>query len=280
MHYDSIELESKCQVDDEELHEKVSELAGLKKKSRETDEHLLRKVKDIESLKNDLLITGNEIMEKDLEIEKLRKSQKRPGPFGSRQGNLVSQPRARDHATRESTEGDQVTVLLDQYTADPRFTVSKNLTSICWDKALEGDPISRKKHSNTWTVWGAEGFAGGCKYWEVVVSPGTVWSVGLAKQHLATGRWNRLLPRDGYWTLMLWNIKSPGHGLRTLGSSIIIIQLNKVGVYLDYEEGRISFFNPDNSTHLYSYNDKFTNQLFPIFKLWVGSIEEAILTIW
>ncbi|XP_069797412.1 uncharacterized protein [Narcine bancroftii] len=107
MHYDSIELESKCQVDDEELHEKVSELAGLKKKSRETDEHLLRKVKDIESLKNDLLITGNEIMEKDLEIEKLRKSQKRPGPFGSRQGNLVSQPRARDHATRESTEGDQ-----------------------------------------------------------------------------------------------------------------------------------------------------------------------------
>lgn len=170
-------------------------------------------------------------------------------------------------------------MLLDRYTADPRFTVSRDLTSISWDKSME-DPISWKKHANTWTVWGAEGFIGGSKYWEVVVSPGTVWSLGLAKQHVVMDRWNRPSPQDGYWTLMLWNMKSPGPRIRTLGTSINMVELNKVGVFLNYEEGKISFYNPENSSHLHTYNDKFTpNRLFPIFKLWVGSIEKATLTI-
>ncbi|XP_059806520.1 E3 ubiquitin-protein ligase TRIM69-like [Hypanus sabinus] len=172
-----------------------------------------------------------------------------------------------------------MTVLLDRYTTDPHFTLSKDSTRVLWDKDVEDDPVSWKKNSNTWTVWGSEGFTGGCKYWEAAVSPGTVWSIGLAQQHMATGRWDRLLTKDGYWTLMLWNRKSLGRQIRTLGTSIIIAELSKVGVYLDYEGGKVSFYNLENSSHLYTHNDKFTTPLFPFFKLWVGTFKDSSLTV-
>ncbi|GCB75680.1 hypothetical protein scyTo_0019795, partial [Scyliorhinus torazame] len=170
-------------------------------------------------------------------------------------------------------------VLLDQYTADPRFSLSRDGSSIRWDRSTEDGPLFWKKKSDTWSVWGREGFTGGRKYWVVAASPNTVWSVGLARQDVILGHWKRPPPSDGYWTIMLWNVKDAGQQLRTMGPFIIMVQLSKVGVYLDYEEGRVSFYNPENSSHLHTFKTTLTGRLFPIFKLWVGAIRKATLSV-
>ena len=43
-------------------------------------------------------------------------------------------------------------------------------------------------------------------------------------------------------------------------------QLRRVGVYLDYEEGRVSFYDADEKTHIYSMTgETFTEKMFPYF---------------
>ncbi|GCC29430.1 hypothetical protein chiPu_0007872 [Chiloscyllium punctatum] len=173
-----------------------------------------------------------------------------------------------------------VEVLLDEYTADPRFSLSKDRSSIRWDRAAgQGGPHLWKKHSDTWSVWGKEGYTSGRKYWLVSVSPNTVWSVGLARQHVSLGQWKRPSPQEGYWTVMLWNFKPGGQQVRTLGNLIVVVQLSKVGIYLNYEEGRVSFYNPEDSSHLYTYKTILTGRIFPVFRLWVGSFQQATLII-
>ncbi|RXM99125.1 E3 ubiquitin-protein ligase TRIM39 [Acipenser ruthenus] len=41
--------------------------------------------------------------------------------------------------------------------------------------------------------------------------------------------------------------------------------LRKVGLYLDYENGCLSFYNMEIPSHIYSFNDTFTEKLYPVF---------------
>ncbi len=76
----------------------------------------------------------------------------------------------------------------------------------------------------------------------------------------------RLTPSDGYWTVILRN----GDEYKACDDPRVSLSLRvkpqRVGVFVDYEEGLVSFYDVESSSHIYSFTDQsFTEKLFPYF---------------
>ena len=73
-------------------------------------------------------------------------------------------------------------------------------------------------------------------------------------------------PKNGYWSIGLSN----GTEFKAYANPAVDRHLSemiqKVGVFVDYEEGEVSFYNVDTRAKLYSFTGcNFTEKLFPIF---------------
>uniref|UniRef100_UPI00398EE03E zinc-binding protein A33-like n=1 Tax=Pristiophorus japonicus TaxID=55135 RepID=UPI00398EE03E len=130
---------------------------------------------------------------------------------------------------------------------------------------LSGTPES---FNSSAFVLGSEGFTTGRHYWQVVVEDRSGWSVGVVKE--SVNRTKRIVtrPAAGYWAV----------GRETGGNYVAFtspsptplspsVTPRKIGVYLDYEGGQVSFYNADNMSHLYTFTHTFTERIFPIFDL-------------
>lgn len=78
-------------------------------------------------------------------------------------------------------------------------------------------------------------------------------------------------PDNGYWTVRLRG----GDEYRALESPSVLLHLKEkphtVGVFVDYEEGTVSFFNVEAHSHIYSFTGcSFTGRLFPFLSPSVG----------
>ncbi|KAJ8261566.1 hypothetical protein GJAV_G00155800 [Gymnothorax javanicus] len=111
---------------------------------------------------------------------------------------------------------------------------------------------------------GREGLSSGRHYWEVEVGSKTAWTLGVARQSVKRKGDIRLSPDNGFWCLWL-----KGGQIKALNSARLPLQLpefpSKMGVYLDYEAGQVSFYDVKAHTHLYTFMDAFTESLYPLF---------------
>ncbi|XP_043942042.1 zinc-binding protein A33-like [Protopterus annectens] len=152
---------------------------------------------------------------------------------------------------------------LDANTAHTHLILSEDLSSMrCSDRPQLTDNPERFVYYTS--VLGSEGFTKGRHYWEVGVGNKTSWHVGVVRESLCRKEFKFPAPKNGYWILHL----SKGN-YRALDSSVKVLSLNvkpqRIGVYLDYEEGQVSFYNADNMSHLYTFNDTFSERLYPYF---------------
>uniref|UniRef100_H3AVF7 Butyrophilin subfamily 1 member A1 n=1 Tax=Latimeria chalumnae TaxID=7897 RepID=H3AVF7_LATCH len=153
-------------------------------------------------------------------------------------------------------------ITLDQQTAHPELIVSENCKTVayCSNLALENS----KRYSFT-CVLGSDGFVSWRHYWEVKVEDKLKWIVGVARESADKKVGITVSPACGYWALCLRN----GTDYRALTSPSIKLTLSvkpsKIGVYLDYEGGRVSFYNVDDKSLIYMFEDKFTEKMFPFF---------------
>lgn len=116
-------------------------------------------------------------------------------------------------------------------------------------------------------ILGTKGFTSGRHYWEVQVGLMTDWHVGVAKESV---------PREGNFALSaegLYVIGKKANDYLALGSSPKNLYLcpkpKNVGVYLDYNQGTVSFYDVDRKVHIHSYTEEsFTEKLFPFFYLY------------
>ncbi|XP_014348873.1 butyrophilin-like protein 9 [Latimeria chalumnae] len=159
-------------------------------------------------------------------------------------------------------------ITLDQQTAHPELIVSENCKTVayCSNLALENS----KRYSFT-CVLGSDGFVSWRHYWEVKVEDKLKWIVGVARESADKKVGITVSPACGYWALCLRN----GTDYRALTSPSIKLTLSvkpsKIGVYLDYEGGRVSFYNVDDKSLIYMFEDKFTEKMFPFFNPCVES---------
>ncbi|KAF4088782.1 hypothetical protein AMELA_G00058580 [Ameiurus melas] len=124
-------------------------------------------------------------------------------------------------------------------------------------------------------VLGKEGFPSGKFYYEVEVRGKTEWDLGVARKSVNRKGTITLTPENGYWSVLLRNGREYKAGERPLVPLSLKQAPQKVGVFVDYEEGLVSFYNVDAKSHIYSFTDQcFFEDLYPYFSPGHGYVGE------
>ncbi|XP_013980741.2 pyrin [Salmo salar] len=159
-----------------------------------------------------------------------------------------------------------VNVTLDPDTAHPYLIVSEDGKQVrigdLWQNVTDGP----ERFNVVVNVLAKEGFSSGRFYYEVQVKGKTRLDLGVAIESINRKSGVTLSPGHGYLAICLRD----GDRYVAAESPAILIALSqkpqKIGVYVDYEQGQVSFYDVDNRSHIYSFTDyTFNNKLYPFF---------------
>ncbi|KAL8175863.1 UNVERIFIED_CONTAM: hypothetical protein K2H54_011082 [Gekko kuhli] len=139
---------------------------------------------------------------------------------------------------------------LDIDSAHPHLVVSEDLKSVRLSPCHQVDPKSPLRFQPCLYVFCSQGFQSGKRYWEVGVGQKTNWVLGVASCHVKRKAVENLTPQNGYWALR----KAPRNQFYALSSPPVLLVPNhspvKIGVLLDYEKGKVVFYNAENMAKL------------------------------
>ncbi|XP_074873475.1 butyrophilin subfamily 1 member A1-like [Carettochelys insculpta] len=171
-------------------------------------------------------------------------------------------------------------VTLDADTAHPKLLLSEDRKRVRYRDRQQVLPKNPERFLAYPVVLGAEGFRGGRRYWEVEVEEEAEWYLGVCKENVSRTEKITASPENGYWTIRLWD----GEYVACTCPRICLPLNNapgRVGVFLDYEAGEVSFYNVTDRSHLFTFNDTFDGGLRPYFSLSTdaGGTNAAPLTI-
>uniref|UniRef100_A0A3P8UDF5 Bloodthirsty-related gene family, member 2 n=1 Tax=Amphiprion percula TaxID=161767 RepID=A0A3P8UDF5_AMPPE len=175
-----------------------------------------------------------------------------------------------------------VDVILDPHTANPWLNLSDDEKQVGCAEVRRDLPDNKERFSLYNNVLAQQSFSSGRFYYEVQVTGKTDWTLGVAKESVNRKGIIPLSPVNGYWAVGLRN----GNEYLSLTSPVVSLSLNfrpqRVGVFVSYEEGLVSFYDVDEAIHIYSFTDCcFTEKLFPFFSpgLNHGGVNSAPLII-
>ncbi|XP_038562994.1 E3 ubiquitin-protein ligase TRIM21-like [Micropterus salmoides] len=159
-----------------------------------------------------------------------------------------------------------VDVTLDPDTANPKLILSDDGKQVnCGDvkKNLSDNP---ERFDTCPNVLAKQSCSSGRFYYEVQVKGKTGWDLGVARESI--NRKGKIItsPQKGYWTIWLRNENE----YKALADPAVRLSLKsqpeKVGVFVDYEEGLVSFYDVDAAALIYSITGCcFTEKLYPFF---------------
>ncbi|CAI5638644.1 unnamed protein product [Oreochromis niloticus] len=158
-----------------------------------------------------------------------------------------------------------VDVTLDPDTAHPHLILSDDGKQVHCGEEENDLPDNPERFSEFPIVLGKQSFSSGRFYFEVQVNDKTEWALGVARESVNRKEVMTLSPKNGYWTVgVCENIcvavdDLPVHLPLQSGPQ-------KVGVFVDYEEGLVSFHDVDDVDVIYSFSGfSFTEKLYPFF---------------
>ncbi|XP_069044568.1 E3 ubiquitin-protein ligase TRIM39-like [Lepisosteus oculatus] len=127
-------------------------------------------------------------------------------------------------------------------------------------------PDSQWRFQKWSCVVSKEGFSAGQHYWEVKVNKH--WTIGIAAESAPRKGAFAFTPGQGYWTLPYnrHNLSALTAPLTPLSRTLLPRTL---GVFLDIEERRVSFYKVESREHIYTFSDMAFNEgerLFPLFR--------------
>ncbi|XP_017574533.2 E3 ubiquitin-protein ligase TRIM39-like [Pygocentrus nattereri] len=159
-----------------------------------------------------------------------------------------------------------VDVTLDADTAHPKLILSDDGKQVRDENRKQKLPDNPKRFNRCTCALGKEGFSSGRFYYEVQVSGKTDWDIGVARESVNRKGKIALSPLKGFWTMRLRN----GNEYKACADSPFLLslreKLQKVGVFVDYEEGLVSFYDAESRSHIYSFTGQsFTDKLYPFF---------------
>ncbi|XP_010225241.1 PREDICTED: E3 ubiquitin-protein ligase TRIM39-like isoform X1 [Tinamus guttatus] len=179
----------------------------------------------------------------------------------------------------------KVDVTLDPDTAHPELTLSEDRKSVKrgGKKLILSLFDNPKRFNATPLVLGVQAFFSGRCYWEVQVGDKPEWGLGLCRDSASRKGIILFSPSNGYWVLRL----QVNGNYEALTSPVSILNLSVrprcIGIFLDYEAGEISFYNVTDRSHIYTFTDKFSGNLRPLFfpgALMGGKNAEPLVISW
>ncbi|XP_047434154.1 uncharacterized protein LOC125003930 [Mugil cephalus] len=159
-----------------------------------------------------------------------------------------------------------VDVTLDPDTAHPQLILSDYGKQVhCGDKS-KNLPDNPERFSTCVNVLGKKSFSSGRFYFQVQVTGKTDWDLGVARKSIDRKGEISLSPQNGFWTVWLRN----GNEYEALDDPSVCLPLGsrpeKVGVFVDYEEGLVSFHDVNTAALIYSFTGcSFSGKLYPFF---------------
>ncbi|XP_060771641.1 E3 ubiquitin-protein ligase TRIM39-like [Neoarius graeffei] len=160
-----------------------------------------------------------------------------------------------------------VDVTLDPDTAHPKLMLSDDGKQVKHGNNNQTVPDDNPERFNHCIcVLGKEGFSSGRFYYEVQVRGKTAWDLGVAKESINRKGEITASHENGYWCVCL-RTETKYQAWDSPPVSLSMKQIpQKVGVFVDYEEGLISFYDVDAKSHIYSFTGQnFTEKLYPYF---------------
>ncbi|NXW83252.1 TRI39 ligase, partial [Alopecoenas beccarii] len=170
---------------------------------------------------------------------------------------------------RDMLKNFKVDVTLDPETAHPELTLSEDRKSVRRGskKLLLSLFENPRRFSTAPVVLGSQVFFSGRSYWEVQVGDKPEWGLGLCRES-ASRKGNVLFsPNNGFWVLRLQNKGSYEALTSPVSPLTLSVRPRRIGIFLDYEAGEISFYNVSDRSHIYTFTDKFSGNLRPLFFL-------------
>ncbi|XP_045072848.1 E3 ubiquitin-protein ligase TRIM21-like [Coregonus clupeaformis] len=172
-------------------------------------------------------------------------------------------------------KGCPVDVTLDPDTAHPQLILSEDRKQVRCGNGNQKSPGNPERFDEVHYVLGKEGFSSGRFYYEVQVEGKTGWTLGVVSKSIKRKEKIHLKPDNGCWVVWLRD----GEYKALTGPSVPISRSEpqKVGVFVDYEEGLVSFYNVEARSHIYSFPGcTFTEKLYPLF--YSGTMAPLVIT--
>uniref|UniRef100_A0A3B4B9E0 B30.2/SPRY domain-containing protein n=1 Tax=Periophthalmus magnuspinnatus TaxID=409849 RepID=A0A3B4B9E0_9GOBI len=155
------------------------------------------------------------------------------------------------HYLSLAPEDCMIDITLDPNTAHPRLVISVDGKQVFCGEKHQVVPDSPELNRVVCAL-AREGFDCGRHYWEV---GRTDWDLGIASRSVCRKGKITVSPAHGYWFLSLRD--QTDYAFRTDAS--------RIGVFLDYEKGIVSFYNVDAKVLMYTFNARFTDVILPFF---------------
>uniref|UniRef100_A0A8C6LF58 B30.2/SPRY domain-containing protein n=1 Tax=Nothobranchius furzeri TaxID=105023 RepID=A0A8C6LF58_NOTFU len=160
----------------------------------------------------------------------------------------------------------QIDVTLDPATAHPALILSADGKQVhCGDVRMYL-PDNPERFSQYACVLGRQSFSSGRFYFEVQVKGKSDWTLGVARRSINRKGNITLHPKNGFWIVWLRN----GNQYVALADPPVDLHVDsgpeKVGVFVDYEEGLVSFYDVGAAALIYSFTGCcFSDKLHPFF---------------
>ncbi|KAH1180730.1 butyrophilin subfamily 1 member A1-like isoform X2 [Mauremys mutica] len=165
---------------------------------------------------------------------------------------------------RVQNNSDDIT--LHGVTAHPNLHISGDKKSFTHEAQPQKVPPNPERFDSTICVLGSEGFSSGKHYWEVEVVSSTDWDLGVARKSIQRKGKLSLSPKQGFWVL---GVSGKDYWAKTDPWTRVMVQNKpkKIGVYLSYQEGQVTFLNVTDMSVLFTFNDcSFSGEVYPFFK--------------
>ncbi|CAL8377137.1 unnamed protein product [Boreogadus saida] len=158
----------------------------------------------------------------------------------------------------------EVDVTLDPDTAHPRLILSEDGKQVHGGGVAKKLPDNPKRFTIGRCVVTRQSFSSGRFYFEVQVKDKTVWGLGVVRESINRKGWTTWTPEAGCW-ILFYN----KDGLSFRGNPAVCLPLRavlqKVGVFVDYDEGLVSFYDVEARVNFYSATGcTFREPLYPL----------------
>lgn len=153
----------------------------------------------------------------------------------------------------------------DVDTAHPSIQVSRDKTVAVESNVMTHHVNHNKRFLQCVNILAAQGFQSGRHYWEVEVGTSPKWDLGVALENVNRHARIKLSPESGYWTLRLRNGNEYSVGTQPWERLRVRSSPQRLGVFLDCDERRVSFYNADDMSLLYSFANGPRGKAFPFF---------------
>ncbi|XP_077340905.1 butyrophilin subfamily 1 member A1-like isoform X3 [Lithobates pipiens] len=163
-------------------------------------------------------------------------------------------------------------ILFDPSTAYYGLLVSPDSRTISTTDVIQDVPKNPERFDTEPCVLGQTAFSSGTHYWEteILERSGEFWSLGIASNSVRRTGGQRECPEA-----LIWAIRGTAEGYYALYTPPVSIafepeRIQRVGTYLDYDEGKVSFYDVDTYRLLHTFTEVFSEPVYPFYYVGPG----------